>query len=185
MDLGLKGKNVLITGGSKGIGRAIVLGFAAEGANVATCALNAEHLHQVEEAVRTLGVSVFVQTCDVENAGALDAFLEATPSRDFAYAPIKAALISYSNKMAVNLASLGIRVNSVAPGSIEFEGGLWAGAKKHNPGLYNVVVASIPWGRLGTPEEVADAVVFLASDRARWITGACLVVDGGQHKGNL
>jgi 3-oxoacyl-[acyl-carrier protein] reductase len=110
--------------------------------------------------------------------------LEATLSRDFAYAAIKAALISYAQKRAAALAPQRIRVNAIAPGSIEFEGGVWANVKAQNPDLYEMVVQSIPWGRMGTPEEVADAAVFLASDRASWITGACLVVDGGQHRGN-
>jgi 3-oxoacyl-[acyl-carrier protein] reductase len=76
-------------------------------------------------------------------------------------------------------------VNSVAPGSIEFPGGLWAQAKQENPDFYGAILKGIPGGRMGTPEEVADAVTFLASERASWITGVCLVVDGGQRKGNF
>ena len=57
--------------------------------------------------------------------------------------------------------------------------------KHGNPDLYSAVLKTIPWGRMGTPEEVADVVVFLTSDRAGWVTGACVVVDGAQHKGNL
>jgi 3-oxoacyl-[acyl-carrier protein] reductase len=102
-----------------------------------------------------------------------------------AYSPAKAALISYSKMMAVVLAPKKIRVNVVAPGSIEFPGGAWEQVKHSNRAFYDMVLANIPWGRLGTPEEVADAVVFLASARASWITGSCLAVDGSQHKGNL
>jgi 3-oxoacyl-[acyl-carrier protein] reductase len=76
-------------------------------------------------------------------------------------------------------------VNAVAPGSIEFPGGLWAQTKQENPEFYRAILATIPSGRMGTPEEVADLVVFLASERASWVTGACIVVDGGQHKANL
>ncbi len=77
----------------------------------------------------------------------------------------------------------GIRVNCNAPGSIEFPGGLWAQVGEHEPWIYAGVRASIPWGRLGTPEEVADVAVFLVSPRAAWIAGACVAVDGAQHRG--
>ena len=102
-----------------------------------------------------------------------------------AYAAAKAALISHSKMLAVALASQKIRVNVVAPGSIEFPGGAWDNAKSTNRALYDTVLGTIPWGRMGTPDEVGDVVAFLASNRASWITGACLVVDGGQHKGNF
>jgi 3-oxoacyl-[acyl-carrier protein] reductase len=101
------------------------------------------------------------------------------------YAAAKAAVISYSKTLAVALAPHRIRVNTVAPGSIEFPGGAWERAKETNRRLYDTVFGNIPSGRLGQPEEVADVVTFLASERARWITGACIVVDGGQHKANL
>jgi 3-oxoacyl-[acyl-carrier protein] reductase len=102
-----------------------------------------------------------------------------------AYAAVKAALISHSKTMAAQLAPKGIRVNCVAPGSIEFPGGMWETIKQVNAPMYETIVQSIPFGRLGTPEEVAAAVVFLASERASWISGVTLSVDGVQHKGNL
>jgi len=101
------------------------------------------------------------------------------------YAAAKAALISYSKTMAVSLAPKGIRVNVVAPGAIEFPGGVWDRTKKNNRGFYDRVFNMIPSGRMGTPEEVANVVVFLASEKASWVTGTCVVVDGGEHKGNL
>jgi 3-oxoacyl-[acyl-carrier protein] reductase len=101
------------------------------------------------------------------------------------YAAVKAALISHSKTLANNLAPFGIRVNCVAPGSIEFPGGMWETIKNVAPAQYEAIQNSIPFGRLGTPEEVANAVVFLASDRASWISGVTLSVDGVQHKGNL
>ena len=102
-----------------------------------------------------------------------------------AYSAMKAALISHSKNLAIALAEKNIRVNTVAPGSIDFPGGLWDAIAKENPSLYEQVRESIPFQRLGRPEEIANAVVFLASERASWITGACLSVDGGQHKGIL
>jgi 3-oxoacyl-[acyl-carrier protein] reductase len=102
-----------------------------------------------------------------------------------AYGAAKAALVSHAKSLALALAPQRIRVNTVAPGSIEFAGGLWADAKQNNPDFYGAILKTIPWGRMGTPEEVADVVAFLASERASWVTGACIVVDGAQHKGNL
>jgi 3-oxoacyl-[acyl-carrier protein] reductase len=102
-----------------------------------------------------------------------------------AYCAAKAALVSHAKSLAVALAPQRIRVNTVAPGSIEFAGGLWGQAKQDNPDFYNAVLKTIPWGRMGTPEEVADVVAFLASERANWVTGVCLSIDGAQHKGNL
>jgi 3-oxoacyl-[acyl-carrier protein] reductase len=102
-----------------------------------------------------------------------------------AYAAAKAALISHSKTLAVALAPQKIRVNVIAPGSIEFASGLWDTFRHNNPDFYATVLGTIPWGRMGTPEEVANAALFLVSDRASWITGVCLGVDGGQRKANL
>ena len=252
MELGLKGKSAVVTGASRGIGRAIALRLAEEGAGVAVCARGEPALREVEAELRARSVPVHAAVCDVGNAEALDPFLEAaraalggvdslvnnpsgimladdeeawqaTVSIDLmaavraswkvtpwmaaagggaivhissiagleatgfppAYGAAKAALVSHAKSLAVALAPQRIRVNTVAPGSIEFPGGLWAQAKQDNPDFYGAILADIPSGRLGTPEEVADVVTFLVSERASWVTGACLVVDGGQHKGNL
>ena len=96
------------------------------------------------------------------------------------YGAAKAAVVHYTQSQAVALAPARIRVNSVAPGSIEFPGGMWEQRKIAEPALYNRILSTIPFGRLGMPEEVANAVLFLASDEASWITGQTLVVDGGQ-----
>ena len=101
------------------------------------------------------------------------------------YAAAKAAVVSYSKTLAVKLAPKGIRVNTIAPGSIEFPGGRWESQKENNRARYDAILGSVPCGRLGRPEEIADVAVFLASERASWVTGACISVDGGQHKGNL
>jgi 3-oxoacyl-[acyl-carrier protein] reductase len=102
------------------------------------------------------------------------------PARTPAYAAVKAALINYTASQAALLASKGIRVNAVAPGSIEFPGGIWDRRRQDDPKLYAAIVDGIPFGRMGKPEEVADVVLFLASPLARWITGQTIVVDGGQ-----
>lgn len=252
MDLHLRGKSAVVTGASRGIGRAIAERLADEGAGVAICARGEPALREVEIGLRTRSVPVYAAVCDVGHSESLGRFLEAAraslgridilvnnPSGygfgDDAdawaaslnvdlmaavratwkvspwmtetgggaivhissiagleatgfpppYCAAKAALVSHAKSLAVALAPQKIRVNTVAPGSIEFAGGLWAQAKKDNPELYDSVLKRIPWGRMGTPEEVADVVAFLASERASWVTGACIVVDGAQHKGNL
>lgn len=96
------------------------------------------------------------------------------------YAAMKAALSHYTMSQAQALAPRRIRVNAIAPGSIEFPGGMWDECRKEDPVRYANVLAKIPFGRYGTPEEVAHAALFLASPWASWITGQTLVVDGGQ-----
>ena len=99
------------------------------------------------------------------------------------YGAIKAAVIHYTATQAAMYARDGIRVNAVAPGSIEFPGGLWERRKTENPELYNRTFRSIPFGRMGTAEEVANVVLFLASPLAAWVTGQTIAVDGGQLLG--
>jgi 3-oxoacyl-[acyl-carrier protein] reductase len=101
-------------------------------------------------------------------------------ARSAAYAAVKAALINYTMSQGLALAPKRIRANCIAPGSIEFPGGLWEERKTDDPKLYQSILDSIPWGRLGGPEEIAGVALFLASDLARWITGQTIVVDGGQ-----
>jgi 3-oxoacyl-[acyl-carrier protein] reductase len=252
MDLGLRGKAAVVTGASKGIGRAIALRLAEEGAGVAICARGEPALREVETELRARTVPVYAAVCDVGNPETLDGFLDAARAKlgrvDFlvnnpsgisfvndeaawqstfnvdlmaavraswkvapwmtearggaivhissiagleatgfpaAYCAAKAALVSHAKSLAVALAPQKIRVNAVAPGSIEFPGGLWAQARQGNPEFYGAVLKTIPMGRMGTPEEVADVVTFLLSDRASWVTGVCLAVDGAQHKANL
>lgn len=252
MDLGLEGKAAVVTGASRGIGRAIALRLADEGAAVAICARGEPALREVETELRARRVPVYAAVCDVGDAETLDGFLDAVRAElgrvdilvnnpsgfafaddeaawqsslnvDLmaavrgtwkvtpwmaaagggaivhissiagieavpfppAYGAAKAAMISHAKSLAVVLAPQKIRVNAVVPGSVEFPGGVWDQTRQGNPDFYHAILQTIPAGRMGTPEEVADVVAFLASGRASWVTGSCIVVDGGQHKGNL
>lgn len=244
MGFDFTGRRVLVAGGSRGIGRAIALGFARAGAKVSACARGAADLAAlqaegvahvkptdlaeaaqvaawVQEAAAALGgIDVLVNNAsgfgapDTEEAWkrGLDIDVMATvrathaalphlreskgcivnttsisgfaPSvRSPAYAAVKALVINYTASQAAMYAKDGIRVNAVAPGSIEFPGGSWEKRRTDDPALYNRIHASIPFGRLGEPDEVADVALFLASPLARWVTGQTIVVDGGQMLG--
>jgi 3-oxoacyl-[acyl-carrier protein] reductase len=253
MDLGLKGKVALVTGASRGIGRAIAMALAQEGARVSICARTREPLEQAAAELRAGGNDVLSMPADVtdhaqalqwvrataEHWGAIDILinnaggavvgtLEKLPDsawqESFAanfFAPValsrmaaaemikrgggavinissiygreaggpiaynaaKAALISMTKMLARELAPKNIRVNSVAPGSIIYPGGVWEGIFKENPDFERDFIShEFPAGRLGRPEEVAYAVVMLAAPRASWITGATLPVDGAQGR---
>ena len=96
------------------------------------------------------------------------------------YSVSKAALVALTKQMSRRLAPM-VRVNCLAPGNVIFPGGSWDAKNQVDPTKVKAFIdAAVPMRRFGTPEEIADAAVFLCSDRARFITGACLVVDGGQ-----
>ncbi len=97
-----------------------------------------------------------------------------------AYGAAKAAVIHYTRTQAASVAKTGVRVNCVAPGSIEFPGGVWAERKANEPSLYAATLANCPMGRMGEPEEVANVVMFLASPLASWVTAQIVAVNGGQ-----
>ena len=102
------------------------------------------------------------------------------------YNAVKAAEISLGKAMAQQLARDNIRVNSVAPGSIMFEGGSWWRRQQEDPdGIAEFIRRELPFGRMGRAEEVGAVVAFLASPRASWISGACVTVDGGQSRSNI
>jgi NAD(P)-dependent dehydrogenase (short-subunit alcohol dehydrogenase family) len=158
MDLGLKGKKVAVTGGSKGIGRAIAEGFAAEGASVSICARNAAEVEATVASLKATGVEV-----------------------DFAagsYGAIKAALIHYAKGLSRQLVGKGIRVNCVSPGNTYFDGGIWQNIEKNMPDLFASTLKVNPTGKFGTAEEVANGVVFISSPMASRISGTNLVIDG-------
>jgi 3-oxoacyl-[acyl-carrier protein] reductase len=102
------------------------------------------------------------------------------------YNAVKAAEISLAKAMAQQLAKDNIRVNSVAPGSILFEGGSWWKRQQADPdGIAEMIRRDLPFGRFGRPEEVGAVVAFLASERASWISGASITVDGCQSRSNI
>jgi 3-oxoacyl-[acyl-carrier protein] reductase len=260
MDLGLKDKVALVTGGSRGIGRAIVTGLLAEGCRVAftgrtqaTLETTAAELEKIAPAANILPVSAdMTLRADIERAiaaayerwgrfdilvnnvggslggggfgksteeqlrGVMDINLFAAYNASKAAVPLmqeqgrggriitvssvwgresgggaaynaaKAAEISLCKAMAQDLARDGILVNTVAPGSIEFPGGSWERRFKDNPeSKKQFIAAELPLGRFGAPEEVANVVVFLASERGSLVTGACWSVDGCQSKSNI
>src|SRR3954452_12123115 len=99
------------------------------------------------------------------------------------YGTAKAALEHYAKDLSRRVGRHGVRVNTVAPGNILFPGGTWQRKLDADPaGVQSMIAAEVPLGRFGTPMEIGSAVAFLASDRAAFITGACMVVDGGQTR---
>lgn len=250
MELGLRGRRVVVAGGSRGIGRSIALGFAAAGASVSICARGAGALEATRAELAAFGGVVHAQVCDLADEAAIAGYVPAAaaamggidilvnnasgfgrgddeeswaaslsvdlmaavrasraampwlmkgvepsiihissgsgliPSvRTPAYGAAKAAVNHYTRTQAAALARHGIRVNCVAPGSIEFPGGSWEKRKTEDPKLYNGILASMPTGRLGRPEEVANVVLFLASPLAIWVTAQIIQVNGGQGFG--
>lgn len=99
-----------------------------------------------------------------------------------AYNSMKAALLTYAKQLGQFVGADNIRVNTVSPGPIEFEGGAWDMIKETMEGVYQQTVRTHPTGRLGTPEEVANCIVFLSSPAASWVNGSNLVIDGGYTK---
>jgi 3-oxoacyl-[acyl-carrier protein] reductase len=253
MDLQLDDKKVLVTGGTRGIGRAAVEAFIKEGAAVAFCARDADEVKAAESALGSSGSGdavVFGSVLDVGDAAALTAwvahaaeqlggldivvsnvsalaipdtednwaaslgvdlmaavhlvnaampYLEASDAAaivtvasvsgreiDFAagpYGTAKAALIHYTQSLAYQLAGQGIRANTVSPGNTFFEGGVWDQIKHGNPELYSMALGLNPTGRMGTPEEMGAAIVFLASPVSSFTSGTNLVVDGALTRG--
>ena len=247
MNLGLKGKKAIVTGGSRGIGRAIAEALASEGVDLAICARGADGVNTAVESLKKKGVKVFGAVLAVGNTdeyeswvksaaeqlGGLDIFVSNTSAggaggragwqthfevdimgavRGFeaavpfleqskgnvviinttasietfgqpgGYGAMKAALLNYANAISQVYAAKGVRVNSVSPGPTYFEGGPWAMVEKAMPPFFEAIMKQEPMGRMGKDTDVANAVTFLASDAASFITGVNLVVDGGFTK---
>ncbi|MHC9293754.1 SDR family NAD(P)-dependent oxidoreductase [Mycobacterium sp. LTG2003] len=250
MDLGLSGKRFAVTGGTRGIGRAVVEGLLAEGAVVAYCARTPEAVSEAQAELTADGAKAVGSAVDVGDAAAVTDWVSRTADAlggldgvvanvsalaipesadnwrtsfevdlmgtvslvdaalphlvaggagsivtvssvsgreiDFAagpYGTFKAAIIHYTQGLAYNYAGKGVRANSVSPGNTYFPGGVWPSIEENNPELFQAALALNPTGRMATPQEVANAVVFLSSSAASFITGTNLVVDGALTRG--
>ena len=249
MDLGLSGKRAIITGASRGIGRAIAETLAAEGASVAICARDGDAVAEAVAAIKDAGGQAIGGACNVKDADEYKAWLEKTVEElggcdifvpnvsggggmdseknwwrcfeidvlhtvrgcetllpalkesgdgaivvigstnavdyfggPMAYNAMKAALINYGSQLSQFVRGEGVRVNTVSPGPIYFEGGAWEMIEGTMPKFYESTLRKIPAGRMGTPGEVARVVAFLASPAASLVTGTNLIADNGYTK---
>jgi NAD(P)-dependent dehydrogenase (short-subunit alcohol dehydrogenase family) len=244
MDLGLTGKKALITGATKGIGRAVAETLLAEGASVAICARNAEGVDQAVKEMSALG-TVVGQAVDAadgaavaawvaasgEQLGGIDIYVHNTSGKGarkpeawinnfhidlmslvlgvgaaadaladgggsvisigttataehFAsgsnsYSAFKSAVTNWTLGQAQVLGARGVRCNVVSPGPIWVDGGDWNMIKDNMAAFYEATEKLHPQGHLGTVEDVANVVAFLASERARHVNGVNVTVDGG------
>ncbi len=248
MDLQLKGKNAVILGGTRGIGRAIADTLATEGANVAICARNADQVKDAVAALKDKGVKASGGVVDimdgaalkswveksgnelggidilVSNAGAMaqggdpasweqnfkldvlgmvNAFDAAKPfllkaaeangdasfviissvsaaetDNASSYGPIKAALIHFAKGLARQYAPKHVRTNVVSPGTVYFKGGVWNMIETQMPAVFKGAMERNPMGRMATPQDIANAAVFLSSPVSSFTSGINMLVDG-------
>jgi NAD(P)-dependent dehydrogenase (short-subunit alcohol dehydrogenase family) len=167
----LGGLDVVVANASGGAG----MGEAAWQANFEVDVLASAR--SVEAALPFLSQSDAASIVFISSTAALEYLGVPQP-----YNAMKAALVTHAGDLSQALARQGIRVNVVSPGPIFFEGGSWQRIQQTLPQIYERTVAQCAIGRMGTPEEVARTVVFLASPAASLVTGANLVVDGGFTK---
>jgi NAD(P)-dependent dehydrogenase (short-subunit alcohol dehydrogenase family) len=249
MDLGLRGKRAIVTGATKGIGRAIVDLFAQEGTDIAICARDETEVSATVTSLAARGVNACGEAVNVRDGEAYKGWLERAATalggcdifvanvsagggfdseknwvKSFevdvlhtirgcealmphleksgagsiviiastnaletfgvpqAYNAMKAALITYSKQLSQHVGKKGVRVNSVSPGPVYFDGGAWELIKGTMPKLYDWAMKQIPSGRMGSPEEVARVVAFVASPAGSLITGSNIVADRGFTK---
>jgi 3-oxoacyl-[acyl-carrier protein] reductase len=248
MDLRLKGKRALITGGTRGIGKAIAETFASEGCNTVICARNSAEVEKVVESLKSRGVSAWGAAVDVtdekavkdwvslaadqmggldiivSNVGAMalsaekeaweknlkmdifglvnlveagmehlekaaaengDAAITAIGStaataaaNPSAYGAIKGAITHYIKGVAKVNAAKKVRANVVAPGMVYFEDGVWSRIEQNQPDVFKASLARNPTGRMATPQEIANAVVFISSPCSTFTSGINMIVDG-------
>jgi 3-oxoacyl-[acyl-carrier protein] reductase len=250
MELGLAGKRFLVTGGTRGIGRAVVEALLAEGAVVAFCARSPDAVFATQSELSASGATAIGTAVDVGDTAELTSWVSASAEAlggidgvvanvsalaipesaenwrtsfavdlmgtvglveaalpylleadggsivtissvsgreiDFAsgpYGTMKAAIIHYTQGLAYNLAAKGVRANTVSPGNTYFPGGVWPSIEVNDPELFATALALNPTGRMARPEEIANAVVFLSSSAASFITGTNLVADGALTRG--
>ncbi len=246
MDLGLKGKRAIVTGGTRGIGRAIADLLVEEGCDIAVCARTQEGVSEAVAAFEGRGVKAAGEAFDVADADALAGFVDrmaaslggldifvanisgamlggndpaswrravdvdilstvrgceaAVPHLEKSgagaivvigtvsavevsgarrpYSAVKAALIPYVKNLARDLGPKNVRANLVSPGTVYFKGGVWNMVETNMPEMFKGALARNPMGRMGRPEEIASAAVFLASPRASFVSGTNLICDG-------
>ncbi|GGD19517.1 SDR family oxidoreductase [Pyruvatibacter mobilis] len=249
MDLGLKGKKAIVTGGTRGIGRAIAELLAEEGCDVAICARNAD---QIADAVKEMadrhGTKIWGEVADIADADSLKGFItrageelggidvlvsnasalaignaedawqnglsidilgavrsvdaalpqlkasaektgdaaiirigsvsSVSATEPSAYGAVKGAMVHYVKGLAKKLAPEHVRANVVSPGTVYFKGGVWHMVEENMPEIFKENLGRNPMGRMATPEDIANATVFLASPRSCFTTGINMLVDG-------